>query len=298
MNTYVTELVGRIKAQNAMQSGFLDAVIASLPAEELAELESFITYFLSEGADMDYLAASYDLIVKDTLREQLYFKRKGRYRFATYAEVAGSVYDDPAYMGKYMHGLALTAFLWPNHAAMRRYFLETIPTDKNGAYLEIGPGHGLYMMSAMRQTRYDTFEGVDISATSVALTRRILGSGYFGQFTDYQVTETDFLDAGLKHRFDAIVMGEVLEHVEDPGRFLERIRELANPGAYIFITTCMNSPAYDHIYLFESPEHLAEIIHSAGLTIRDQLVLPYHGTTLAVSTEEKLPVNIALVLQE
>lgn len=297
MTTHLPDLLARIKAQNAMQAGLLDAAVASLPAEEGAELESYIAYFLADGADLDYLAASYDLIVKDTLREQLYFRRRGRYRFATYAEVAGSVYHDPDYMGKYMHGLALTAFLWPNHAAMRRYFLETLPKDKDGAYLEIGPGHGLYMMSAMRRTRYATFEGVDISATSVALTRRILGSGHFGTFTDYRVRETDFLAASFEHRYDAIVMGEVLEHVEDPGRFLQRIRTLSQPGSYIFITTCINSPAYDHIYLFTSPEHLAGIIGDAGLSICDQLVLPYHGTTLAQSAQERLPVNIALVLQ-
>src|SRR5580700_3344648 len=94
-----------------------------------------------------------------------------------------------------------------------------------------------------------------------------------------------------------IVMGEVLEHVEAPLRFLERARELMAPGGTLFATTCINSPALDHIHLFRNAEEIAELAADAGLRIEDQLVLPYHGTSLEESAKKRLPVNIALVLR-
>jgi len=91
-------------------------------------------------------------------------------------------------------------------------------------------------------------------------------------------------------------LGEVLEHVEQPEVFLRRIAELAKDDAYIFITTCINAPAVDHIYLWRTTDELEEMITASGLTITEPLRLPYEGKTLEESREENLPINVAYVL--
>jgi 2-polyprenyl-3-methyl-5-hydroxy-6-metoxy-1,4-benzoquinol methylase len=197
-----------------------------------------------------------------------------------------------------MTGLALTNFLWPNHIAMRKFFRNKLPRDISGSYLEIGPGHGFYMMMAMRDTSYSHFLGIDISPASVDLTNRILCDSTFGCFDRYEIVERDFLKWSTNQRFDAVVMGEVLEHVENPIDFLRRINEFANEKGFIYITTAINAPAVDHIYLYRSQDEVEEQIVSAGLRIKERLLSPYLGTTLEESKENNLPINIALILEK
>lgn len=291
------DLVTCILARNPLQSSFISQSVAHILADELEDLTSYLTFGLSRGLSMDYLAECYDLIVKDTLREQLYFQRRGRYRYSSFKEVAEAVYFDDEYMRKYMHGLALTAYLWPNHRSLHRYFAHTIPVNQGGCYLEVGPGHGIYMMRAMRISGYGAFDGIDISPTSVAMTRDLLESGCFGHFKNYRVSLQDFFVSDLPPgSYAAIVIGEVLEHVEDPGQFLVRTCEIAADGAFIFVTTPINAPAVDHIYLFESYDDIENLVTAAGLHVRDKLLVPYPGLSVEESMEQRLPVNVAMLL--
>lgn len=293
----LVELCAAIAELNPMQQNFLERSRKEIEPRELVDLERYIDHCLASGVTLAELAASYELIVADTLREQLHFKRHGRYRYSRYDEVAGSVYLSSEYMQRYMHGLALTSFLWPNHAAMRRYFAEQLPVEEGGRYLEIGPGHGFYFMTALRQSVFSDCHGVDISPTSVALTRALLAGGTFGNFQHWSVEERDFLAADVSGPYTMVTMGEVLEHVEDPLRFLRRAGEVCDPKGRVFITSCINSPALDHIYLFRSMDEVRDLVANAGLRVKNELVLPYTGTTLEESASAKLPVNFAMVLE-
>ncbi len=293
----VQPLMREISRLNPMQTAFIESALRDLTADELQALESYLGFCKECGVETPYLAQCYDLIVRDTLREQVYFMRHKRYRYSTYAEVANSVYLNPEYMQKYMHGLALTSYFWPQHVALRRRFMKALPKERSGHYLEIGPGHGVYFMNAMRSSRFDSFEGVDISPKSIELTRKILTSGHFGRFENYNLLCQDFLtEKTSRDQYDAIVMGEVLEHVEQPEAFLRKISSLARPDAFIWITTVINAPAVDHLALFESDAALEKIVAQAGLSVREKLLIPYVGQTVANSLEKRLPMNIGLVL--
>jgi 2-polyprenyl-3-methyl-5-hydroxy-6-metoxy-1,4-benzoquinol methylase len=231
------------------------------------------------------------------LREQIYFQRNGTYRYSSFDEVAHAVYFDDSYMRKYMHGLALTAYLWPNHRALHRYFVDMLPTNQGGNYLEIGPGHGMYLMSAMRKCVYNQFDGIDISPTSVEMTESLLSSGKFGEFSNYRIFEQDFLAGEIPTAsYNAIVMGEVLEHVEKPNIFLESIARIATDNAFIFITTPINAPAVDHIYLFDSWNSIESLITGAGLMVQEKMLVPYPGLSVDESMQQSLPINVAAVL--
>ena len=173
--------------------------------------------------------------------------------------------------------------------------IRSIPLARRRRYLEVGPGHGFYLTAAAR-AGFEHVEGIDLSPTSVALTRGIVESGSFGPPEACVIREGDFLRADFDAPFDVVVMGEVLEHVEDPRSFVRRVRELVKPGGTAYITTCANSPAVDHIFLFRSADEIRALCESEGLTAVDMLALPYVGTTVAESERQKLPINVALVL--
>ncbi len=261
-----------------------------------SRLGTYIQFCLGKGLDLDYLAECYLTILGDTIEEQLYFRDNGHYRHSTFDEVAESVYHDRDYMDRYMYGLAITNFLWPNHVAMARFMRETLPKGREGRYLEVGPGHGFLLLSALEVGAFDDVLGVDLSAASVEQTKTIID--HFYPDAPARVELRDFLEATDLEpaSFDAVVMGEVLEHVEQPEVFLRRIAELAKDDAYIFITTCINAPAVDHIYLWRTTDELEEMITSSGLTIVEPLRLPYEGKSLEQSREENLPINVAYVL--
>jgi len=300
----MSAVTGRIQALtenivniNPLQRNFISESVTDIRDEEMRDLDAYIGYTESLGIESLYLAGCYDLIVKDTLREQMYFQRHGRYRHSTFDEVASSVYFDSEYMRKYMHGLAITAYLWPNHRALHRFFIDSVPADKQGRYLEVGPGHGVFMMCAMRRSAFESFEGIDISPTSVEMTRALLGSGFFGKFDNYEIVEQDFFASDMAAgAYSAVVMGEVLEHVEDPGQFLQQIGTVSTDDAFIFITTPINAPAIDHIYLFDSVESIEALVVQAGLRVCDSLLVPYPGLTVEESMGQTLPVNVAMVL--
>jgi SAM-dependent methyltransferase len=295
----VDELVRLILEENPVHRTFLTGALDSLTTQEAQHLDEYLRFCVGRGRTTEYLADCYLVIVGDTLREQVYFMRHGSYRYSTFAEVAGSVYFDDDYMSSYMYGLAITDYLWPNHRDIFRFFRDTLPADQGGRYLEIGPGHGYFLMTAATSSGYESFTGVDISETSVAMTSAILE--HFGVTGSKPVDLRciDFLDCELEEGgWNAVVMGEVLEHVERPDLFMAQIARLASEDAYIFITTCLNAPAVDHIFLFEHPEQLQRLFAEAGLRIEQERIRPYEGKTLQESLDERLAVNVAYMLRK
>jgi 2-polyprenyl-3-methyl-5-hydroxy-6-metoxy-1,4-benzoquinol methylase len=292
----IEQLIASIGRLNPLQTRYVMDSVSLLNVDELDFLERYVLFYEKEGVTINQLADCYQVIVRDAMREQVYFAKHGRYRMSSFAEACAKVYHNPGYMFAYMHGLILTQFLWPNHVRMARWFLEKLPRGRAGAYLEIGPGHGFFFMNAMRHGSFASYEGIDISQTSIALTEKLVQCGSFGKFDRYRLHQADFLAHNFDRKYSAITMGEVLEHVERPELFLRRIRELASPGAFIYLSTVINAPMIDHIHLFESVTSIRRLLAETSLSICDQLVLPSHGLTIEECERQRLAVNIAFVL--
>lgn len=296
--TIVNRLTDAIIEQFPVHRGFLNNAAAFATADEMDRLSGYLEFCMeSKGLSIDYLAECYLTILGDTLDEQTYFRDHGHYRHSTFAEVAESVYHDRDYMDRYMYGLAISTFLWPNHVAMARLLRRTVP-GRSGRYLEVGPGHGFLLLSAMQLGDFQELLGIDLSEASVQQTRSIVE--HFQPGAPVRIEKRDFFEAGglEPSSFDAVVAGEVLEHVEQPGIFLRRIAELATDDAYIFVTTCINAPAVDHIFLWRTTDELEQLIADSGLEIVEPLRLPYEGKTLEECREEALPINVAYVLRK
>ena len=294
----ISKLQDEIIKLNPLQASFIQASIEGLTQEENDTFCNYLNYCSKIGISLIFLAQSYDLIVKDTFKEQIYFKRNKKYRFSKYSEVADSVYNSKQYMQKYMYGLAISAFLWPNHRAMHRYFLDVLPTNITGKYLEIGPGHGFYFVQSMKRTNFSHYTGVDISPISVALTKSILKENATESYDNYEIIQSDFFSWSNENKFDFVVMAEVLEHVEQPQQFLNKIHNILTTGGEAFITTCINAPAIDHIYLYQCVDSLLSQIKESNFSITSQLVVPYDNLTLEQTMALSLPVNIALLIKK
>ncbi|MFC4313394.1 class I SAM-dependent methyltransferase [Steroidobacter flavus] len=292
-------LIAEIKRGNPLHGRVVDQALAALKEHELIAFQRYIAYCLDRDVSLAALAKAYNLIVTDTYKEEIYFRRHGRYRHSTYAAVADAVYQNPEYMRGYMHGLAVTEFLWENHAAMRRFFERCLAAARGGdSYLEVGPGHGFFFALAAKSRKWKLHHGVDISPTSLEMTRSFLQSGLHGKVGDYDLFESDFLQYDFRLSYDAFVMGEVLEHVEAPEAFLRRIFEVTSRDPFVFLTTCINAPSIDHIYNFETIENLEGMFHRAGFAIADRILLPYPGKTVEESIDEKLSISVAYRLSK
>jgi len=292
------QIVESVVAKKPMHRRFLRRAIAALSESERDEVEAYIAFSLEEGITAEQLADAYLTIVEDTFVEELRFRETGRYRFSSFAEARNAVYDNHDYMRRYMIGLALSSFWWPNHMKMRRFFQQQLPllATRSGTYREVGPGHGMYFLESMRHCRFESYEGIDISPTSVALTRRLIDSGAFGSFPRARIVLGDFLDDAPLASANVLVMGEVLEHVEDPGVFLRRAYQTTVEDPMFFLTTCINAPAIDHLYNPGTIQNLEQLFLDHGFVVRERCIVPRDGATLDECIRDRLAINVAYLL--
>jgi 2-polyprenyl-3-methyl-5-hydroxy-6-metoxy-1,4-benzoquinol methylase len=297
--TLVDDFTSSVIAENPLHSSFMKQALQSMRKDTCAELTDYLNYCLSADLTMKYLVESYNTTVNDISKEQFFFAKHKRYRWSRFDELANAVYFDNTYMRKYMYGLAITSFLWPNHVVLHDFFTRTFPQGRKGTYLEIGPGHGYYFLKSARLGDFERLLGLDISAASVALTRDVIRHFEIDQKCRAEVIETDFLTFHEENeKYSCIVAGEVLEHVEDPDLFISAIGRLSNPSTHIFVTTCMNAAAIDHISLFRTGKDVEDIIISNGLQIVESCYAPYMGKTLEECEEQAFPVNVGYVLHK
>ena len=285
-----------ISDKEVLQAKYLTKQYAQLSEEEREDWNVLVDFYRSRGHSMSDIAAAYMLFIDIMREETFFFMKNGRYRYATFAEVADDVYFNDAYMEQYMMGLALSEYLLNNHLADVRWFRTLIASAGGEKYLEIGPGHGELFYKAVRRGGFQKFFAVDISAHSVELTRAYLSYRNVPETVDYEVLCRDFFEFSAGDKYDAVVMGEVLEHVERPLQFLQKSAEITSKGAFIFITVPLNTPARDHIYLFRTPEELFSMVEEAGLSIVEHRLTTYNDMPLALAVEKHCPVMAGLHL--
>jgi len=294
----VVDLVG---AENPLQRKRIRSMLATRDATywEFAEgmSMSLEATFMREAGEARAAAAAYDELCFEMLREQVRFRKTGVYRLENAADANDTVYSDSVRMRRYLTGLLLTYLFWPNHYELLRLFRRGLDGLGPRLALEVGAGHGLFTAELLRRHPGVDLTLVDISESSMSMTRAFLsalgastGSIRF-RLTDFMASD---LDLAL---FDLIVMGEVIEHVDDAPAMLRRARDLLSEGGSLFLTTCANCPAADHIYYFASASHIRSLIAECGFTAGHEVVLPAEAVPEARWEAEKVTVNYGAFLQ-
>ena len=292
MTRIVDTITAKIAAHDPLHGKKLMKNLASQDERYFRRAEAFFQKYgaiLSrEGKDLEYAIDCYLRMVEDVKTETIEFARTGKYTSSTFEEVKGRVYGRPETMEYYMHGLILSQFLWLHHYGMFDYYTTMLPRYAGGVrhYLEAGVGHGFYLSHA-REVLYSaaSLTAVDISETSIALSRNFAGEDRI----DYRLQDIFTFEPGRK--YDLIVLGEVLEHVEQPLTLLLRLRELLADGGVLFFTTPANAPAIDHLYLFHNVEEIRRLVWSAGFAIGSEKVLAAED----VSSEQAEKLKVAVL---
>jgi len=294
----VVEMVG---ATNPLQRKRIRLMLASRDAAyfEFAESmsKSLEASFMSDEGEARAAAAAYDQLCLEMLQEQIRFRRTGVYRLDLASEANDTVYSDPIRMRRYLIGLLLTYLFWPNHYDLFRLFRRGISTIAPRRGLEVGAGHGLFTAELLRQHPHLDLTVLDISRSSMEVTRTFLGAfNVPDQSINYLLA--DFMGPALDiGSFDLIVMGEVIEHVNDAGSLLNRARELLTPEGLLYLTTCANCPAADHIYYFGSAADIRELLQRSGFAINEELVLPAEAVAEDRWATERITVNYGAFLR-
>jgi len=271
---------------------------------EIAEEVAIIIGKLSVGikGGIEALCADYRFLCEDIVPpEELYFRRNGSYRLTRFEDANRECYANAEFMSRYMNGLLMSNAMWANHTAAMANFVRTyLPTLKNGsAHLEIGPGHGIFLYFAASSAAVSSLTAWDVSPTSIANTRHALAT--LGVNQPVSLILQNLFDAGgadAGGNFDSIVMSEILEHLENPVEALRAAAAWLKSNGQIWVNVPANSPAPDHIYLFTSPEHVCDVVRSAGLEVVTSDAFAMQGISLAKAAKDQLSVSCVVIARK
>ena len=252
-----------------------------------------------EPGGLEGLCEAYKFLCEDiVLPEELHFRRNGTYRLSTFADAEREVYANAEFMRQYMDGLLVSGVLWVNHAhALHHYVNSYLPLLPPGAnHLEIGPGHGLLLYYAAARSDVGSVTGWDASPTSIKNTTAALAALGVTRPVSLALRNLfDTADSSADGFYDSIVIGEVLEHLEDPVAALRNIKRWLKVGGRVWVNVPANSPAPDHIFLVRNPEHARDLVLESGLQVEDSAAFPMTGTTLEKALSRKLAVSCVVV---
>jgi len=267
-----------------------EAALASSPIVE----EACSVILTLHGDALETFAADYRWTCETLLQEEIYFRRNGQYRNSRFEEVNRSVYGNAAYMTRYLNGLLLSQVLWANQAQSLHFFVDNfLVRFDGGSLLEIGPGHGLLMYFAARSARFSNILGWDVSQTSASVTRSNLLKLELSE--NVHIENVDVFKVDKAPFADAIVLSELLEHVEDPVAFLKAAGRLLRRNGRVFINIPINSPAPDHIFLWRSPEAVFDSIELAGFHVEQHWLAPATGYSVERAQKRCVTINVVMV---
>ena len=196
-----------------------------------------------------------------------------------------------------MLGLLLSYMLWPNHYKLYRFLIENLPSPETSNYLEVGVGHGLFSSTILKMLPEITGTCIDISDTSIMLAKTTL-KAFGADMSRLEFVHSDYLTAELpKKKFEYIIMGEVLEHVNNAPEFMTRTKELLAPGGRVYMSTCANCPALDHVYHFKCVKEIRELMTNTGFDILSDSALPADDVPEEKWMDELTTINYCCILE-
>ncbi|MDP3734735.1 MAG: class I SAM-dependent methyltransferase [Nanoarchaeota archaeon] len=228
------------------------------------------------------------------LKLQLELEKTGSYLFSSYKEAHDNVYQNKEVMEKrYLNGLLLSQALWINHHTILNYFVQEFcrQATETGNVMEVPVGSGIFISEfTIRNTKW-TAEAYDISPSSVAFAKKILQL----KIPNNTITliQKNIFDLSSENKYDAIICGELLEHLEDPEQLLRKLKSMLHPNGRLFLTTAIWAAAIDHIYLFKSAQEVRTMLQRYFKIEKELVLTVFSGKS---PEEEKTPINYACIL--
>jgi 2-polyprenyl-3-methyl-5-hydroxy-6-metoxy-1,4-benzoquinol methylase len=269
--------------------------------ETLGLLEECSTIMLEmiSGRISQY-CEDYKWMCRELVREEIYFRKNGRYRNDNQQEVINTVYSDQGYMRRYLNGLFLSQLWWSNHSNSLKFYLEDfLSCFRQGSnHLEIGPGHGLLLYLASIYSGVRCLNAWDISQTALEFTDSMLGNLGKELIIGYQqvdITQVDLVDKGF---YDSIVLSEILEHVVAPLTVLKNVYSLLSSKGLVFVNMPANSPAPDHLFLVTELQEVVDMVESVGFVVKKTREFPITGRTLTEAQTYRLTTSCCVIAEK
>lgn len=109
-------------------------------------------------------------------------------------------------------------------------YVAALPDDPSASILEIGCSDGGTGALALERGKCARYVGIELMPQAAARARGRLSEVRVG---DVETMPLDF----PPQSFDALIISEVLEHLVDPWRALDRLTPLLRPGARVFASS-------------------------------------------------------------
>jgi 2-polyprenyl-3-methyl-5-hydroxy-6-metoxy-1,4-benzoquinol methylase len=285
--------------KSQLQKKSVQQYLAQQDAQFYQDAESivdvFMTYLESQGLTAEDWVDAYLEMYGLHTREQVRFGKTGTYQDRTFESCYDTVYSNERQMQMILSGLALSQLLWENHYRIYRFFGECLAAERPRTYSEIGAGHGLFLLQALRRNPSMHARVIDVSPKAIEICRRIvstaLPAGTTIEYTNADVLTSDF----STQPSEFILMGEVIEHVNNPQDLLRMLKSMLASNGKAFVTTCCNCPSIDHVYLFKNVDEIRELLDRSGLNIEKELVLP-NNMSWVINGEHRQGINYAALL--
>jgi 2-polyprenyl-3-methyl-5-hydroxy-6-metoxy-1,4-benzoquinol methylase len=193
--------------------------------------------------------------------------------------------DPPAYEEEYFEGDKLRAGGYGDYTAQAGWRLEKSARQVremrertgllSGRVLDIGSGYGFFRV-ALGEAGYD-HDGLEVSEFA-----RSVASASYGFPTHGGTLDEHWQD--WESRFDAVTLFDLIEHLEDPVRFLEQVAHLLRAGGVVGVKTpnidCPEADVFGAHYHSLKREHLQFFsVTSLTAAARAAGLEPVHVTT-------------------
>ena len=246
----------------------------------------------------DTLTDCYVDVLVDTNRGQSQYEREKHYQFSSYQDVFGQTYDDPEFMARYHWGWYITTFAWEHQLLLYDFFSRFFVTPLlrggvKGRFIDLWCGSGIW--SSLLLSKLQSWRGtlVDISTTSVDLTRKTLTCA--GLSDRAEIHLDDALTFRGDSAFDAGISCFLLEHLEKPGQLLENLAAALGTRKLAFVTAALTSADPGHIFEFRKESEVVRLAEDSGFRV----VASFSSLPPSTPSRAVLPPrSIALVLQK
>ena len=300
-----------------MKNEILDIIYKKLPTQEKKikkyfqeipnmekDLESFLAIYKEfmkvENITSEKLANAYLEMLDQMMFCRKEFVTTGEYLTKSQTEAFSNTYDNEEVMTNYMLALALSQFIWKHHYLVFNFYKDIIQKINNeDNILEVGSGHGLFLLELLKITdKSKIIDVVDISKSSIRMTKNIIKSINTDYMENIHFHTSDINDYKANKRYNFITMGEVIEHVNDPFSILKNLYNLLSDDGQLFITTCVNCPAIDHVYHFKNIEEIKVLIKKTGFKIDMELIVPSEDKSEKYLEKFKVDIIYSAVLKK
>jgi len=234
------------------------------------------------------------------LKLQIQLEKTGKYLYSSFNEIKEQYAKNEGHEGPdYLWGLYLSEVFWKIHHGFTNFFLKEFVNNAEvrGTVIEIPCGNGFFLSEFLRQNAQWKGTGIDLADASVEFSKILLNANKIPE-KSYEIIKMDFLDYNETQKFDRIICGEFLEHLEDPAAALTKFFHMLKDNGKMFLTVAVWAAHIDHIYLYTKPQEVRDHITGAGFKIEKELVQSVLEDKRESLEVGKIPISYAAILSK